>query len=104
MHQQQTYIALLRGINVGGHHKLPMADLRKEMVKLGFKHVKTLLNTGNIIFDGVAGSENMLEEEIAAHLERVFGFSIPRRSSNLLKPGHSQMLKLPNRFVSILLF
>lgn len=88
MHQQQTYIALLRGINVGGHHKLPMADLRKEMVKLGFKHVKTLLNTGNIIFEGVSGREDLFEEEIAAHLEGVFGFSIPvliRRDKEILE-------------------
>lgn len=44
------YVAFLRGINVSGHHKVPMADLRKEMEKLNFEKVITILNSGNIIF------------------------------------------------------
>jgi len=37
----KTYIALLRGINVGGHKKVPMAELRELLTKSGFKNVKT---------------------------------------------------------------
>lgn len=77
MNEQQTYIALLRGINVGGHHKVPMADLRTEMGKMGFRNVKTLLNSGNVIFDATDSGEKELEEKAAAHLESVFGFPIP---------------------------
>ncbi len=77
MDDNQTYVALLRGINVGGHHKVPMAELRREMDKMGFKNVFTLLNSGNIIFDGDSDQESKLEERIAAHLEKVFGFPIP---------------------------
>lgn len=77
MDKKQTYIALLRGINVGGHHQVPMVDLRNEMGKMGFKNVTTLLNSGNIIFDGTSTQGAKLEEEIATHLEKFFGFRIP---------------------------
>lgn len=77
MTSKQTYIALLRGINVGGHHKVPMVDLRQEMQNMGFKNVKTLLNSGNVIFKGDSGFEEILEKSIADHLVKIFGFSIP---------------------------
>lgn len=76
MKKHQTYIALLRGINVGGHHKVPMAELRKTMEQLGFTKVITLLNSGNVIFDA-SGEEAALEEQLAARLEKEFGFPIP---------------------------
>ena len=47
----ERYVAFLRGINVGGHHKIPMADLRRALEELGFRKVVTLLNSGNVIFD-----------------------------------------------------
>lgn len=73
----QKYVALLRGINVGGHHKVPMLDLRSEFEKLGFKKVITLLNSGNILFETEASSTKLLEQMIANSLEKCFGFSIP---------------------------
>ncbi|WP_424372794.1 DUF1697 domain-containing protein, partial [Muriicola sp.] len=42
----KTYVAFLRGINVGGHHKVPMANLRRELEAMSFKKVTTLLNSG----------------------------------------------------------
>lgn len=74
---RQTYIALLRGINVGGHHKVPMAELRQEMEKMGFENVRTLLNSGNVVFGGDPESEETLEKTMAARLEQVFSFAIP---------------------------
>ncbi|NAS32595.1 DUF1697 domain-containing protein [Flavobacteriaceae bacterium R38] len=71
------YIAFLRGINVGGHHKVPMADLRKTLESLGFKNVITLLNSGNIIFYTTINNTGELEKLISEHLEKNFGFSIP---------------------------
>ena len=71
------YIAFLRGINVGGHHKVPMADLREELGKLKFENVITILNTGNIIFDAKAGDITKLEKKMSDHLEKAFGFPIP---------------------------
>ncbi|MGY8913954.1 MAG: DUF1697 domain-containing protein, partial [Flavobacteriales bacterium] len=50
--KKDFYIAFLRGINVGGHHKVPMAVLKTEFEKLGFKNIVTLLNSGNILFEG----------------------------------------------------
>lgn len=73
----KTYVALLRGINVGGHHKVPMADLRKEMETLGFRNVITLLNSGNVIFEATEQPPETMESNIASHLEVVFGFPIP---------------------------
>ena len=75
--QKEKYVAFLRGINVGGHHKVPMADLRKELAKLGFENMLTVLNTGNIIFDTKLEDLAEMEKKIAAHLENHFGFPIP---------------------------
>ncbi len=73
----QMYIAFLRGINVGGHHKVPMADLRRELKKMGFNDVFTLLNSGNVIFKSQEKNVKILEKEIAIHLEETFKFTIP---------------------------
>ena len=59
---KEKYVAFLRGINVGGHHKVPMANLRAEMEKLGFVDVKTLLNSGNIVF--TANSQDIKDVEV----------------------------------------
>lgn len=77
MKTEQTYVAFLRGINVGGHHKVPMEKLREEMEQIGFTRVRTLLNSGNIIFDGSIEKEAAISAKIAAHLENVFGFPVP---------------------------
>ena len=75
--KKETYIAFLRGINVGGHHKVPMADLRNELENLNCENVMTLLNSGNIIFDSRETNIEKLEKTIAEHLEMAFGFPIP---------------------------
>lgn len=74
--EKEIYIAFLRGINVGGHHKVPMSELKKEFQKLGFENIVTLLNSGNIIFEGSSNNTTSLEQQISTHLENVFGFSI----------------------------
>jgi uncharacterized protein (DUF1697 family) len=74
---KQKYVAFLRGINVGGHHKVPMAELRKELEGLNFENVLTMLNTGNILFDTNTGDGEQLERLISKHLEKTFGFPIP---------------------------
>lgn len=74
---KEQYVAFLRGINVGGHHKVPMAELRKEMEKLGFEKVVTLLNSGNIVFDAIAADSANLQKTLSEHLQKTFGFPIP---------------------------
>ncbi len=51
-------IALLRGVNVGGHGKLPMSELRATLTRLGYGAVRTLLHSGNVVFEPPAGGAN----------------------------------------------
>jgi uncharacterized protein (DUF1697 family) len=66
------WAALLRGVNVGGNRKLPMADLRGLVEALGFERAETLLASGNVVFDAAekhgAGLESLLEREAKARL------------------------------------
>ncbi len=56
-----TSIVLLRGINVGGHRKVPMAELRDGLEAAGFESVQTYIQSGNVIVDG--GSSDRAEIE-----------------------------------------
>lgn len=75
------YIALLRGVNVGRAKRIAMADLRKLVEDLGYTGVRTLLNSGNIVFDAAAhpvDAAQEIEAAIALHLgvsARVFVFA-----------------------------
>jgi uncharacterized protein (DUF1697 family) len=60
-----THVALLRGINVGGRNKVPMADLRTVVTSLGHTGVTTYIQSGNVLFTAAGGSK----EELAASLE-----------------------------------
>jgi uncharacterized protein (DUF1697 family) len=50
MHDMGTHVALLRGINVGGHNRVAMPDLRKVVASLGHTDVATYIQSGNVIF------------------------------------------------------
>lgn len=66
------YVALLRGINVGGRNVVAMADLRKGFEEAGYEAVATYIQSGNVLFesDGPAAS---IEGEVEAMLERLTG-------------------------------
>lgn len=66
---KDTQIALLRGINVGGHRKLPMADLRRILCGLGAKNPRTYIQSGNAVYEG-----NLSSQKISAAIEAEFGF------------------------------
>lgn len=68
-------VALLRGINVGGHNKLPMAEFRQLLEGLGCSDVATYIQSGNAVFncDDAAG----LDQSIGEAIERDFGFRPP---------------------------
>ncbi|OEK01345.1 hypothetical protein BFP97_07375 [Roseivirga sp. 4D4] len=66
----ETWIALLRGINVGGKHIVPMKELTKLMEDNGFSNVKTYIQSGNVVFD----SETKPTDEISELVEGHFGF------------------------------
>jgi uncharacterized protein (DUF1697 family) len=72
----KTYIALLRGINVGGHKKVPMAELRDVLSKAGLQNVQTYIQSGNVVFQSseiVKELESKIQKGIMAH----FGFEVP---------------------------
>jgi uncharacterized protein (DUF1697 family) len=71
------FAAFLRGINVGGAHKVPMAELKTLFTDMGYSAVTTLLNSGNVIFDVSDDTAAPSEEIIAEKLEGKFGFPIP---------------------------
>jgi uncharacterized protein (DUF1697 family) len=67
-----SYVALLRGVNVGGNNMVAMAELRAMLTALGFQDAKTLLQSGNAVFRGAtkppAKLEQLLETETRARL------------------------------------
>ncbi|MBT8182253.1 MAG: DUF1697 domain-containing protein [Eudoraea sp.] len=71
------YIALLRGINVGGHKKIIMADLRILFQKLGFSDVASYIQSGNIIFHCHEPDISKLEQQIEQEIENTYGFKVP---------------------------
>ncbi|MEV7339329.1 DUF1697 domain-containing protein [Streptomyces sp. NPDC093544] len=71
-----TYAALLRGINVGGSKKVPMAELRTLMEGLGHGGVRTYLQSGNAVFTAGQGDEESLAAELAQAIEKHFGFTV----------------------------
>lgn len=73
----KTYIALLRGINVGGHKKIKMADLRVLMNQLGFSAVETYIQSGNIVFDSNENERSLLGQNIKKAIAETFGFDVP---------------------------
>jgi uncharacterized protein (DUF1697 family) len=71
-----AHVAFLRGINVGGHHIVPMKALAECFVSLGYTGVRTLLASGNVIFAAPRTDQAALEHAIAAGLHKWFGFEI----------------------------
>ena len=60
----KRYIALLRGINISGKNKVPMAELKKGFETLAFVEVKTYLNSGNVIFSSDEDNIRKLTDKI----------------------------------------
>lgn len=71
-----TFVALLRGINVSGKNKLPMAELRAATESAGFDNVRTYVQSGNLIVDA-PGTAKTVASRIHDLIEAEFGFDIP---------------------------
>ncbi|MGM1048034.1 MAG: DUF1697 domain-containing protein [Bacillota bacterium] len=69
------YIALLRGINVGGKNMIKMAELKKMCEALGLNRVQTYIQSGNVLFESTE-EESTLRKIIENEIEAVFGFSV----------------------------
>ncbi|KHE71404.1 DUF1697 domain-containing protein [Halobacillus sp. BBL2006] len=72
----RNYIAFLRGINVGGHNKLKMAELRSSLEVLGLQNVRTYIQSGNVLFES-SNDEDQLAKQISTIVEKDFGISSP---------------------------
>ena len=70
------YIALLRGINVGGNNKVSMTDLKQCFEQLGFEHVSSYINSGNILFDADEKDIHALIVRCEKAIEMKFGFHV----------------------------
>lgn len=70
-----TYIALLRGINVGGKNKIKMSELKRVFEMIGLNNVQTYIQSGNVIFKSNE-TEKPLRKKIEHEIEDSFGFSV----------------------------
>jgi len=72
-----AYVALLRGINVGGNRMIKMADLRKVFTAADADDVATYIQSGNVVFTHAARSEPTLVAELERRIEKAAGFPVP---------------------------
>ncbi len=70
------YAVLLRGINVGGKHIVKMAELRALLTRMGYEHVETYIQSGNVVLDS-GEDEKSLCAKLVPVFEETFGFGIP---------------------------
>ncbi|MCO6498841.1 MAG: DUF1697 domain-containing protein [Vicingus serpentipes] len=73
----KTYISILRGINVSGQKKIKMADLKLLYEELGFKNIKTYIQSGNVVFDYQIMSASALQQLIFDKIQEHYGFDVP---------------------------
>ena len=105
-----THIALLRAVNVGGTKKIAMAQLRDFAAALGLGNARTLLQSGNLVFDSDAASP-ALEERLAREAEKRLGlvtdfFVRTTKEWNAIvsqNPFPDEATRDPARFVALLL-
>lgn len=83
------YIALLRGINVGGHKVIKMANLKQMFESIGLKQVKTYIQSGNIVFE-YDEDIKFLKERIQSEIKITFGYDVP------------VMLRIYDEFINII--
>ncbi len=70
----QRWIALFRGINVGGNNILPMAALKSDLESLKLKRVRTYIQSGNVVFDTTSKSSGTLATKISRKINEQHGF------------------------------
>ena len=69
-----TYLALFRGINVGGKNILPMKDLLELVTQLGVQKARTYIQSGNLVFDAKPADCATIEQQIRLAIKARFGF------------------------------
>lgn len=94
------YISILRGINVSGHKKIKMVDLKDIYEKLGFRNVVTYIQSGNVILDDPSNDPHKIKFNIEAAIEKKYGFhvNVQLRSKSELDEIYS---KLPFKNINL---
>ena len=90
------YVALLRGINVGGNNKVVMSELRAQIAAAGFGHVRTYINSGNLLFEA---EDQASHEDIAQAVEDILArhYDFPIRLALLTAQDYlAQLDELPD--------
>ena len=73
----RTYIAFLRGVNVGGKNKIPMSELRVALESEELKSVRTYIQSGNVVFESSLDSCDEISTLINKTIQNNFNFNIP---------------------------
>ena len=84
------YVALLRGINVGGKNKVVMSELRELIARAGFGHVRSYINSGNLLFEADAP-----RDEVAQSVEALLESHYPFPIRVALLSGQEYLAELP---------
>lgn len=72
-----TYVAVLRGINVSGQRVIAMKDLKSLFQKAGFENVMTYIQSGNVVFESSEKNSKKLGKEISELIQNHYSFSVP---------------------------
>jgi uncharacterized protein (DUF1697 family) len=87
--QSEVYVALLRGINVGGKNKLSMKDLAEIFAQCGCGEVKTFIQSGNVVFTAPTSLCSGLADKVSKQIEKRFGHKPP-----IILRSQQQMLEI----------
>jgi uncharacterized protein (DUF1697 family) len=79
----ETYISILRGINVSGHKKIQMNDLKTLYEDLKFKNVTTYIQSGNVVFKASKQRDEVLAKKIEAAIYSKYDFEVPVITRNV---------------------
>ena len=71
------FVVLLRGVNVGGHNRLPMAELRQALTDDGLESVRTYIQSGNIVLDSPTDEVEVVAARVRSVIARGFALDIP---------------------------
>jgi uncharacterized protein (DUF1697 family) len=87
------YVALLRGINVGGKNLIPMAGLKACFEDQGFEDVRTYIQSGNVVFSSPAANQG----EVTRRIERILGTTFDHYNASVVLRSRSQMRAIVDR-------
>ncbi len=83
-----TYFAFLKGVNVSGHRIIKMTELKAMFEEMGFKNVRTFIQSGNVVFESPAKAE-ALKKKIETGLNKSLGYAV-----NVIIRSQAEMEKI----------